>query len=182
MRSMQLFNIIVKKPLLAIGILMMIVLLYNLKSKGYFGERYQADSCRSALVMLEKRMPKEWSTSCQNGNMVVEENFQFSVAPAKMAQAKVLLYTQMANSLMFIASNSLNESLERTPYVVFTLHSDYLDLGAKTDGASLAKMAGLAMTEKDQQNNLIAENKRKIIAEHLHRHVQVQERIKVDLK
>lgn len=182
MRSMQLFNAIMKKPILMIGILMMVIFIYQLRDKGYFGERYQAESCRSVLVMLEKRQPDGWKTSCEQGNLIVEENFSFSIPPKKMAEAKVQLYTEMANSLMFIATNSLNESLERTPFVVFHLNSEYLDLAARVEGAPLAKMANLAMTDKDQANDNIAENKRKIIAEHLHRHVQVQERLKVDLK
>lgn len=182
MRSSQVFDAIMKKPILMIGILMMVIFLYQLNRKGYFGDRYQAESCRSALVMLEKRQPSNWKASCDMGNLIVEENFSFPLPPKKMAEAKVQLYTQMANSLMFIASNSLNESLERTPFVVFKLYSEYLDISARVEGAPLAKMSGLAMTEKDQANATIAENKRKIIAEHLHRHVQVQERLKIDLK
>lgn len=178
MKSARLFDKLIKKPILMIGILMMVIFLFQLKSKNYFSDRYQADSCRSALVMLEKRLAKEIRAKCELGNLIVLENYTFSQPPKNQELAKKQLYTQLANGLMFVASNTLNESLERTPYVVYTISTDNLEIAARVQGLHLARMANLAMTEDDQKKPEIAENKRRIIAEHLHRHVQVQERAK----
>ena len=107
---------IFKKPILIIGILFMFIFLA--KHKDFFYKRFQkvqATSCRSAMVMLTKRAPKNWALECNDNNLrviikskLLQENFKSEKL------FKTALYRELANHLKFISSNSLNESLERT--------------------------------------------------------------------
>lgn len=178
----KIWKAMMKNPILMIGILMMIVFLFTLRDKGYFGERYQATSCKSTLIMLEKRAPRNWEFSCDKNVLYTTIDYQVQKKHKTIESYRAEIYRELANSLMFIASNSLNESLARTYYVVIKLNSEYLSLGARTEGKHLAPMRNLAITEEDQKRDVILKNKQKIIAEHLHNNVEVQETPVKDFK
>ncbi len=171
----KLWNKLMRNPILMIGILMMIIFLFTLRDKGYFGERYQATSCKSAIVMLDKRAPKNWDLSCDKNVLYVKIDYEMQGNHKVFDSYRAELYKELANSLMFIATNSLNESLERTFYVVLKLNSKFLNIGARTEGKHLAAMRNLAITKDDEKRELVLKNKKKIIAEHLHNNVEVQE-------
>ena len=71
------------------------------------------------------------------------------------------LYRELANSLQFIASNALNESLERTLIVRVHLIHPMLEINAITEGKDLARLATIRRPE--------------FIAQHLKATVQVQQ-------
>lgn len=155
-----------KNPILIIGILMMTIFLFNLKKKGYFGEnKLIPSSCKSVLVMLNKRSPSTWRTECSNNNLSVEvyKNPDFKKLNTVLKQ-RAYLYRELANDLSFIAKNSLNESLERVLIVRVKIISKNLDINSITEGRFLAKLATL----KDKR----------FIANHLKATVKVKELIK----
>jgi len=161
----MLLNSLIKKPLLPIGILLMVLLLFHLNKKGLlFGskDRYNPTSCRSVLVMLNKRIPGHWSTKCSKNNLEVVINSELTVKNPE--NLKRVLYRTLANSLKFIASNSLEESLERTYYVTVKLQHSKLKIIALTEGKDISKLKHM--------------NNPEMIADHLKATVKVQESTK----
>lgn len=181
MRSSRIYDAILKRPVLMIGILMMIIFLYQLYDSQY-AERFNTEPCRSAIVGVKNHVKTNTKLKCSNHNLVLEEKIAFKEAPKTRAEALRIGYTTLANGLMFVATNADNDSLEHTPYVVYRVTSKYVDIGSRIEGKHLAKFASLAITKKDEQDEVALLNKRKIIAEHLHAHAEVQETWKVDLK
>jgi len=163
-----LFKKIMANPVLMIGILFLIIFVYQIKNKGIFKdhlENLQANSCRSALIMLDKRIPKNWTTDCSDSNMSVKIVSNITRASYKDDyNYKAAMYRELANSLVFISKNAANDSLERVPWVVVLFESDKMGISARTQGKHLAGFATL----KDSQ----------MIAEHLKASVEVKEAFK----
>lgn len=152
-----------KKPILLIGILFFTIFLLDLSRRGILPFRkggIKATSCTSAVVMLNKRVPANWSTECNDNNLTVRILSSVKVNDPK--DLSLALYRELANHLIFISKNSLNESLERTFIIRVQLIHKEKELNAITEGQYLAKMATL--------------NRPNFIAQHLKSTVQVQER------
>lgn len=148
------------KPILAIGILAITILALDLSRRGFLfkNEKYKATSCKSAIVMLEKRAPSTWEINCKDNVLVVEIKSDIKTPEPKNLQAA--LFRQMANDIIFIAKNSLNESLERTTMIrLRIIHRNY-ELNALSEGKYIAKMATM--------------NKPEFIAEQLKNFVKTQ--------
>lgn len=159
----MLWRSIIKNPILAIGVLMLAIVLMDLSRRGklpLFSERLIATSCKSARVMLEKRIPGTWSVACENNNMTVA--IQSQVEVKESSQLSKILYRELANDLQFIAQNSLNESLERTLMVRVHVTHPQMQINAITQGKDLAKLATITQP--------------RLIAQHLKATVQVQSR------
>ncbi len=143
----------------------MIIFLFQLHKKGYFNRAnsLKASSCRSAVVMLNKRIPKNWSTRCDDNNMVIDIDLEL---PSKLnsLQIRQASYRELANNLVFIAKNCLNESLERLYFVRVHMENEKITIDALTEGKYLSKLATLKKTE--------------FIKEHLLNTVQVKETVK----
>lgn len=136
-----------KKPLLAIGILLFTILMMDFARRGIFfkNEKYIATSCKSAIVMLEKRAPSTWEIDCDANVLVVSIETDLKTQKEDMLQTA--LYRQLANHIIFIAKNSLNESLERTTMVrVRMLHPKY-ELNALSEGKYIARLATMNKPE-----------------------------------
>lgn len=156
---------LMKNPILMVGILMMVIFLFQLQKKGYFAKRYVPTSCKSVLVMLEKRAPATWEVKCEENNLAVKIIKDLSVKEMKNEKLyKTVLYRELANDLIFVAKNSLNESLERVFFVRIHLTSQKMNIDALTEGKFLSKLATI--------------NKPRFIAEHLHATVQTKETLK----
>ncbi len=157
-----------KYPLIGIGLMMMAVWLLSMTDLGKLLDRKESlkpDSCRSALVMLNKRMPDSWKTSCIKLDMMVEIAVDIPTEllsdPVKSRQ---LLYRELANSMVFISENTLRDSLERVRFVVVSLHSDVLIVEGVSRGSDVVKLFGI---DND-----------KLIQEHLKATVKVKESAK----
>jgi hypothetical protein len=160
---------LLKKPILMIGILLMVIFIYDLKRRGIFFGRYQklrATSCNSVLVMLNRRTPNTWKNSCRESTLTVKIQLELppEIKKAKDNLLRQYLYRELANNLIKIAKNSLNESLERTLSVHVRQQSERMDIDAVTEGRFIAKLA----TITDQ----------KFIAEHLKNTVHIKESFK----
>ena len=158
----MLWKIPIKNPVFSIGILMLVLVLFDLSRRGIlprFSEQVISKSCISANVMLKKRIPGTWFSECEDNNMVVTIHTQQKVV--KKTDLSKVLYRELANHLQFIAKNTLNESLERTLTVRVHLIHPEMKINALTEGKYLAKLATIERPE--------------FIAQHLKATVMVQE-------
>ena len=158
-------KILMKNPLLMIGILMMIIFLYQLKSKGYFTRtKLIPSSCRAVLVKLDRRIPSGWDTKCEGNNLAVSIPFTSEKKLQDKTKLRVLAYRELANHLVQIAKNSPSDNLERTDIVRVRLFSNNLEINAVTEGRFIVKLATIKTP--------------KLLKEHLKNTVQVKETIK----
>ena len=164
----MLFKKALQHPILSIGILFMIIFIFFLRDNGFFKSHYDSltpTSCKSAIVMLKKRMPKNWKVKCEKNYLSVlihSPLVQKNYIEQKLFRAAV--YRELANGLMFISRNSLHESLERVFWISIHFKTKDMEIAARTKGEHLAQFRNM----KDQ----------KIIAEHLQATVEVKEKIK----
>ena len=158
-------KILMKNPLIMIGILTSIIFLYQLRDKGYFQRtKLIPTSCRAVLVKLNRRIPSSWTTSCEGNNLAVEIPFDIQKELKDKSKLRVLAYRELANYLVQIAKNSPSDNLERTDIVRVKLYSPKLSIDAVTEGKYIVKLSTI--------KNL------KFIKEHLKNTVQVKETIK----
>ena len=152
---------LMKNPILAIGIIMVSILLFELSRRGILplmSDKIIATSCKSALVMLKKRAPDTWKLECKNNNMTVTVHSQLDANKYPLPKT---LYRQLANNLQFIAQNSLSESLERTLIIRVHVIHPQMQINAITEGKDLIRLAALKRPE--------------FITQHLKATVQVQD-------
>mgnify|MGYP005695708279 CR=1 FL=1 len=166
---------IMKNPILIIGILMVIALFFDLKNKGLIFQRYdkmQAKSCKSALVILKKKVPDNWSLQCKINNLRVEiEHEPPKDVISNEMSLKKYMYRKLANNLVLLAKSALIigtdkdgkrhelvfESFERISFINLRLKSSKLDLEAFGEGKHVAKLATLSTQEfiRDHLKNTI---------------------------
>lgn len=196
----KLFQKMMKHSVLSIGILMMIIFLFQLNDKGHF-DRFRSSPCLSVKSVLLKRspyalnskpktltrketldrkLPENWSLTCKSNVLYVDIDFK-STQSTTPKTIRRQLYSEMANSLMFISiatKDSFDLNLSKTFFVVLKIDSDFLEIAARTEGAELAALSNLVVTEKDKSIEGIVDGKRQIILEHLNKSVEVQEKFK----
>jgi hypothetical protein len=158
-----------KNPVLAIGILFMVIFLFQLGDKYNWmesrKEKLMPSSCKAVRVKLDRRIPASWATKCEGGdynNLFVE----FNVTETKNEKSspknlKALIYRTLANNMILTAKNSPTDNLERTNMVRFRLNHPKVQIDALTEGRFLVKLKTLTSPE--------------LIAEHLKVTVQVKE-------
>lgn len=161
---------LIKNPILAIGLLFMIIFLFQAGEKyNWWPSRRQKlmpSSCKAVRVKLDRRIPANWSTECEG------KDFNSLAVTIKYAQEKnkkvgdtqklgQIVYRELANNLIQIAKNSPADNLERTNIVRVRFIHPQKQVDAITEGKYLVKLQ--TMTEK------------RLIAEHLKVTVQVKE-------
>ncbi|HXH32317.1 MAG TPA: hypothetical protein VNJ01_16070 [Bacteriovoracaceae bacterium] len=155
-----------KKPILAIGIILFGLFLYQLNSKEKWGlfhnEKLIPTSCRAALVRIEKKTPENWTLFCEGNNLAVE--IHEVLTPPDPDNIKPYMYRQLANHMSFIARASQVDILEKVFFVRFKLKHPKLELNAVTEGKFIVKLANLETPEH--------------IMSHLKSTVQVKEEMK----
>jgi len=159
-------KILMKNPVLVIGILLMVIFLTDLKKRGKLGifdrPDYIPHSCKAVLVMLDKRIPNNWDTSCDENNLVVKIDSQLeNIKPQNL---KAAIYRNMANHFIFIGQNSPSETLERVFSVHLKIDHPILTIDALSSGEAVAKLATIKRPE--------------FIADHLKASIQVKETFK----
>ena len=154
-----------KYPVLIAGVLMMSAFLmtysgkYSLKSRA---EKLIPVSCRAVRVKLDRRIPANWSSQCQNNTLIIDINFsgpKDGLLPE--SKKRMILFRELANSLILIATHSPSDNLERTDRVFVKFHYQETTINALTPGKHLVKL----QTMKDK----------KMIKDHLKLTVQIQE-------
>ena len=162
--TMNLAKYLMKNPLLAIGVLMMVIMLYQLGDKDLVELRrakLTPSSCRSLLVKLDRRIPENWKTACE-GNNFNNLSIVINMPSGEQKDLRAYLYREMANYLIHVAQMSPSDNLELTDIIRLQLLHPKLEINAVSEGRFVVKLATL----KDK----------KLIAQHLHSTVQVQEK------
>jgi hypothetical protein len=158
----MLWNSLIKKPILVIGILMLVVVYFRAKNNRPWGlfhnEKLIPTSCRAVLVKIEKDLPSGWNSYCDENNLTVEAIEK--KLPTDM-ELKPKLYRQLANHLSMLSKLAPNESLERVFLVRLRLLHPTLELNAVCEGKYLAKLKDLDSPT--------------LIAQHLQSTVKIQE-------
>lgn len=146
MRSLNFFTKTLEHPILAIGILMMSALLFDLHRRGILDDR--ADKlkpypCRAAIIMLVKRAPSEWKIECKENNLLVTIPFtpdpQINMKDDRVA--RMIHLRELANQLHYLALNTGNEQISRTTAFAVLLESDRMAIQATGTGKDLSLMA-----------------------------------------
>ena len=161
-------NKLIKKPILPIAFLLTYLLIHQLEEKKIINlsekaEILKATSCRAVLVNLKRRVPKNWSTSCEKNILTIEmEKSLKSLKNQKNFQA--YLYRELANDIIFTAKSSPIETLENVTLARFIVNSEKIIIKAAIFGDDLVKFTTM-------------KNKR-LILNHFKKTVKVKELIK----
>lgn len=162
----MLWNSLLKKPILFLGILMFSMFLYQVSQREKWGifhnEKFLTSSCRGVLVPLEKRVPANWKIFCEGNNLAVE--IQELAIPKQANNLKPLMYRQLANHMSHVARMSPQDILEKVNFVRFKMVHPNIEINAVTEGKFIVKLATLENVEH--------------IMSHLQSTVQVKEVIK----
>ena len=104
--------------------------------------------------MLDRRIPSNWATKCDNNNLSI------AITPTKKVEAKNLkayLYRELANSMIYIAKNSPVDGLERVLIVSIEMHSKELQINAITEGKDIVKFSTI------RDRNLVLDHMRSTV-------------------
>ncbi len=176
LKSLKSLSSLIKNPFLAMGILMVTILFFQLEERGllasfweYFKESRRAkltpSSCRSVRVKLDRRIPDSWKTHCEGksyNNLAVTIELTSPTEFKDQNQLKTYLYRQTANALIHIAKQGPGDNLERTDIVRLQVIHPRLEINAITEGHLIVKLATL--------------KNKKLIAAHIQNSVQVKEK------
>jgi hypothetical protein len=145
----MLWNSLTKNPVLALGILMFGLFLYQVAKQEkwgiFYNEKLVSTSCRGALVRLEKKIPANWRVSCEGNNLAVE--IKEIAIPEKAPNLKALMYRQLANHMSFIAKMSQADILEKVLFVRFKIMHPQMEINAVTEGQYIVKLVTLETPE-----------------------------------
>jgi hypothetical protein len=162
----MLWNSLMKKPILVMGIIMFSLFLIQVARKEkwgiFYNEKLIPTSCKGVLVGLEKRIPANWKTYCEGNNLAIE--IDEIAIPEKANNLQTLMYRQLANHMAHVARISAVDILEKVMFVRFHLVHPKMTIDAVTEGKFIVKLATLENSEH--------------IMTHLKSTVQVKETIK----
>lgn len=162
----MLWNSLMKKPILVMGIVMFSLFLYSVSQKHKWGifhnDKLISTSCSGALVRLEKKVPENWKVFCEGNNLAVE--IREIAIPEKADNIKLLMYRQLANHMAYVARLATTDILEKVLFVRFRITHPDLIINAVTEGKYIVKLATLENPDH--------------IMTHLKSTVQVQETVK----
>lgn len=157
---------LMKKPILAIGIIMFGLFISQVARKEQWGifynEKLIATSCKGVIVRLQKEIPGNWKTFCEGNNLAVE--IEEVAIPAGAANLRSLMYRQLANHMNLVARVSHTDILEKVDFVRFRLTHPKMVINAVTEGKFIVKLATLES------------------AEHIMAHLKSTVQVKEDLK
>lgn len=161
---------LMKNPILAIGILFMVIFLFQAGEKYNWwpsrAQKLMPSSCKAVRVKLDRRIPANWHTECEGSDF---NNLAVTIKYAQELDKKVdkeddlnkLVYRELANDLIRIAKNSPGDNLERTNIIRIRFIHPQKQIDAITEGKYLVKLQTM--------------NDKRLIAEHLKVTVQVRE-------
>jgi len=159
-------NFLMRNPVLAIGIIMMGLFLYQVASKEkwgiFYNEKLISTSCKAVVVKLEKQIPANWKIYCEGNNLAVE--VKELTVPPNATNLRTLMYRQLANHISFVARSTHADILEKVMFVRFKVMHPKLVINAVTEGKYIVKLATLESPEH--------------IMTHLQSTVQVKEDVK----
>ena len=141
----MLWNSLLKKPILAMGIIMFCLFLFQVSKKEkwviFHNDKLISTPCRGVLIRLEKKVPENWKVFCEGNNLAVVIN-EIAI-PKKAANLQLLMYRQLANHMSFVARLATVDILEKVMFVRFRLTHPNLIINAVTEGKFIVKLATL---------------------------------------
>jgi hypothetical protein len=141
----MLWNSLLKKPILSMGIIMFSLFLFQVWKKEKWGifhnDKFISTPCRGVLVRLEKKVPGNWKVFCEGNNLAVEIN-EIAI-PEKAANLQLLMYRQLANHMAYVTRLATIDILEKVLFVRFRLTHPNLVINAVTEGKFIVKLATL---------------------------------------
>lgn len=162
----MLWNSLMKRPILMMGIIMFSLFLYQVGSKEKWGifanNKLIPTSCKGVLVGLERRIPQNWKAYCEGNNLAVE--IEEIAIPEKADNLRALMFRQLANHMAHVARISAVDILEKVLFVRFHVVHPKMTIDAVTEGKYIVKLATLENAEH--------------IMTHLKTTVQVKETVK----
>jgi hypothetical protein len=162
----MLWNSLMKKPMLPIGLILFGLFLSQVARKEKWGifhnQKLIPTSCKAVIVPLEKRIPGNWKIFCEGNNLAVEIN-EIAI-PEKSVNLKTLMYRQLANHMSFIARSAPADILEKVFIIRFKLDHSGMEINAVTEGKFIVKLTTLETPDH--------------IMSHLKSTVQVKETLK----
>ncbi len=163
-------KLLMKNPILAIGLLFMVIFLFQAGEKyNWWPSRTQKlmpSSCKATQVKLDRRIPAHWKSLCEGksfNNLAVIINYPVEKNAQKLEDLALnkLIYRELANDMILIAKNSPADNLERVDIVRIQFNHPQKQVNAITEGRFIVKLQ--TMTD------------RSLIAKHFQTTVQVQE-------
>ena len=155
------FNFLIENPILTIGVLMVLIFLYQYGAFESRKEKLTPSSCRSAHVKLKRRVPKYWSLKCVGNGF---NDLKIMITPSQIPSAKHLkafLYRHLANAFIHVARHSPSDNLERIDLIHIKIIHHSLEISGISRGNLVVKLATLS--------------EKKLVLEHFKNTVQVQE-------
>lgn len=145
----MLWNSLMKKPILVIGIIMFSLFLFQVARKEkwgiFYNEKLISTSCKGVLVALEKRVGANWKVFCEGNNLAVE--IEETTIPKNATNLRALMYRQLANHMAHVARNSPVDILEKVLFVRFRISHPGMTINAVTEGKFIVKLATLETPE-----------------------------------
>lgn len=155
-----------QKPVLAIGLIMFGLFLYQVASKEKWGifanPKLASTSCSGVIIRLDKKIPENWKVFCEGNNLAVE--IRENTIPPGASNLQSLMYRQLANHMAFVARISHTDILEKVTFVRFKISHPKMVINAVTEGKYIVKLATLETPQ------------------HIMAHLQSTVQVKEDLK
>lgn len=140
---------LMKKPILAIGLIMFGLFMYQVSRQQKWGlfhnDKLIATSCKGVTIRLEKNIPNNWKIFCEGNNLAVE--VEETTIPKNATNLRTLMYRQLANHMSFVARSSHTDILEKVFLVRFKLNHPKMVINAVTEGKFIVKLATLETPE-----------------------------------
>jgi hypothetical protein len=162
----MLWNSLIKNPILAIGIILFGMFIFQVAKKEKWGifhnDKLITTSCKGALIKLDNKIPANWKAFCEGNNLavIIDE----TAIPEDAKNLKILMYRELANHMAHVARTSHPDILEKVDFIRFRLLHPKMQIDAVTEGKFIVKLATLESPEH--------------IMTHLKSTVQVKETIK----
>lgn len=140
---------LMKKPILAIGLIMFGLFLFQVSRDQKWGifqnDKLTTTSCKGVSIRLEKNIPNNWKIFCEGNNLAVE--IEELAIPKNATNLKSLMYRQLANHMSFVARSSHTDILEKVFLVRFKVSHPKMVINAVTEGKFIVKLATLETPE-----------------------------------
>lgn len=159
-------KLIMKYPVLIMGIIMISLFLWDLKSNNrsilLSRDKLMPTSCSAVIVKLSRRVPGHWKVDCKENDLQIEYPVEANIP--NLDTLRQGIYKDLVNNMVLATRNSPIDSLENVRQVQFIANHKQLEIKAIISGKSMVKFATM--------------NEPKFIMDHLRATTVVKETLK----
>jgi hypothetical protein len=160
----MIFQYLMKKPVLAIGIILFTVFILDPKTQAFLSEKFGnknliPNDCKAILSRLESQLPKDLKLECEEYTLVIRRDAMSLTT--NQGTIKELLYRTMANDLVSIAQMANEETLRLVTVIYYKIDHKELAIWGLTNGPEIVVFKNL--------------KSKMAIAQHLQESVKVKE-------